>query len=84
MPTLRLRSAAEYSAAAQTLFKLSRDWLGHDFAEPPGISRVMAWDPGFGRPHGRGMRRAMGPAEITRGEKEMVAAVVSGVKACEY
>ena len=28
--------------------------------------------------------RAMGPGEFTRGEKEMVAAVVSGVNTCEY
>jgi AhpD family alkylhydroperoxidase len=26
----------------------------------------------------------MGPGEFTRGEKEMVAAVVSGANACEY
>jgi len=26
----------------------------------------------------------MGPGEFTRGEKEMVAAVVSAVNACEY
>jgi AhpD family alkylhydroperoxidase len=30
------------------------------------------------------MKRAMGPGEFTRGEKEMVAAAVSGVNACEY
>ena len=48
------------------------------------MSRVMAWDPGFGNPHGRAMKRAMGPGEFTRGEKEMVAAVVSGVNACPY
>lgn len=48
------------------------------------MSRVMAWDPEFGGPHGRAMKRAMGPGEFTRGEKEMVAAVVSGVNACEY
>jgi hypothetical protein len=84
MPTVRLRSAAEYPAAAQKLFVLSRAWFNHDFAEPPAMSRVMAWDPGFGGPHGRAMKRAMGPGEFTRGEKEMVAAVVSGVNACEY
>ena len=84
MPTVRLRSAAEYSTAAQKLFALSRAWFNHDFAEPPAMSRVMAWDPGFGGPHGRAMKRAMGPGEFTRGEKEMVAAVVSGVNACEY
>lgn len=84
MPTVRLRSAAEYPAAARKLFELSRAWFNHDFAEPPAMSRVMAWDPEFGGPHGRAMKRAMGPGEFTRGEKEMVAAVVSGVNACEY
>jgi hypothetical protein len=84
MPTVRLRSAAEYPAAAQKLFELSRAWFNHDFAEPPAMSRVMAWDPEFGGPHGRAMKRTMGPGEFTRGEKEMVAAVVSGVNACEY
>ena len=70
MPTVRLRSAAEYPAAAQKLFDLSRTWFNPDFAEPPAMSRAM--------------KRAMGPGEFTRGEKEMVAAVVSGVNACEY
>jgi hypothetical protein len=84
MPTVRLRKATEYSAEAQRLFELSKTWFGFDFAEPPAMSRVMAWDPGFGGPHGRAMRRAMGPGEFTRAEKEMVAAVVSGVNACAY
>src|SRR5205814_2374032 len=84
MPTVRLRSASEYPAAVRKMFDLSREWFNHDFKEPPAMSRVMAWDPGFGAPHGRAMKRAMGPGEFTRGEKEMVAAVVSGVNACEY
>jgi hypothetical protein len=84
MPTVRLRSAAAYPAVAQKLFELSRAWFNHDFAEPPAMSRVMAWDPEFGGPHGRAMKRAMRPGEFTRGEKEMVAAVVSGINACEY
>ena len=84
MPTVRLRSAAEYSTAAQRLFELSRAWFSHEFTEPPAMSRVMAWDPEFGGPHGRAMKRAMGPGEFTRGEKEMVAAAVSGVNACGY
>ena len=84
MPTVRLRSAAEYPAAAQKLFALSRAWFNHDFAEPPAMSRVMAWDPEFGGPHGRAMKRALAPGEFSRGEKEMVAAVVSGVNACTY
>jgi len=84
MPTVRLRSAAEYPAAAQKLFELSRAWFNHDFAEPPAMSRVMAWDPGFGSPHGRAMKRAMAAGEFTRAQKEMVAVVVSGVNACSY
>jgi hypothetical protein len=84
MPTVRLRDAAEYPDAAQALFALSRTWFGYDFPEPPAMSRVMAWDPEFGGPHGRAMKRAMTPGEFTRAEKEMVAAVVSGVNACQY
>ena len=84
MATVRLRKASEYPDAAQNLFELSKGWFNYDFAEPPAMSRVMAWDPHFGGPHGRAMKRAMAPGEFTRAEKEMVAAVVSGVNACEY
>ena len=84
MPTVRLREASEYPAAAQRMFELSKAWFSYDFPAPPAMSRVMAWDPGFGGPHGRAMKRAMGTGEFTRAEKEMVAAVVSGVNACNY
>jgi len=84
MATVRLRKASEYPESAQKLFELSKAWFGYDFVEPPAMSRVMAWDQHFGAPHGRAMKRAMAPGEFTRGEKEMVAAVVSGVNACNY
>jgi hypothetical protein len=84
MPTVRLRDASEYPAEAQRLFETSKGWFNHEFEEPPAMSRVMAWDPEFGGPHVRAMKRAMMPGEFTRGEKEMVAAVVSGVNACNY
>jgi hypothetical protein len=84
MPTVRLRKASEYPPSAQQLFETSKAWFKHDFAEPPAMSRVMAWDAKFGGPHGRAMKRAMAPGEFSRGEKEMVAAVVSGVNACPY
>jgi len=48
------------------------------------MSRVMAWDPEFGGPHGRAMKRVMPPGEFTRAEKEMVASAVSSVNACNY
>jgi hypothetical protein len=84
MPTVRLREASEYPEAARRLFELSKAWFDHDFKAPPAMSRVMAWDPDFGGPHGRAMKRAMAPGEFTRGEKEMVAAVVSGANSCTY
>jgi hypothetical protein len=84
MPTVRLRDASEYPDDARKLFELSRAWFGYDFEEPPAMSRVMAWDPELGGPHGRAMKRAMAPGEWTRAEKEMVAAVVSGANACSY
>lgn len=84
MPTVRLRDASEYPESARRLFELSKRWFDHDFKEPPAMSRVMAWDPEFGGPHGRAMRRAMTAGEFTRAEKEMVAAVVSGANACVY
>jgi hypothetical protein len=84
MPTVRLREASEYPEAARRLFELSKAWFDHDFKAPPAMSRVMAWDPDFGGPHGRAKKRAMAPGEFTRGEKEMVAAVVSGANSCTY
>jgi hypothetical protein len=84
MTTVRIRKASEYSQEAQLLFERSREWFNHDFSEPPAMARVMAWDMQLGGPHGRAMRRAMQPGEFTRAEKEMVAAVVSGVNACDY
>lgn len=84
MATVRIRDESEYSEEARKLFERSKEWFNHQFAQPPAMSRVMAWDMKFGGPHGRAMRRAMEPGEFTRAEKEMVAAVVSGVNACDY
>jgi hypothetical protein len=84
MPTVRLRDAAEYPESARKMFEASRAWFNHDFEQPPAMSRVSAWDPGFGGPHVRAMKRAMMPGEFSRAEKEMVAAAVSGVNACAY
>jgi hypothetical protein len=84
MPTVRIRDAAEYPEEARKLLELASTWFGHAFEQPPAMSRVMAWDPGFGAAHGRAMKRAMAPGEFTRAEKEMVAAVVSGDNACGY
>jgi hypothetical protein len=84
MPTVRLRDASEYPERAQKGFELAKGWFGYDFKQPPAMSRVMAWDPEFGGAHSRAMKRAAAPGEFTRAEKEMVAAMVSGVNACDY
>jgi hypothetical protein len=84
MPTVRLRDASEYPGPVQKLFDGAKAWFNHEFAEPPAMSRVMAWDTELGACHVRAMKRAMTPGEFTRAEKEMVAAVVSGVNACAY
>jgi hypothetical protein len=84
MPTVRLRDESEYPEPVRRLFETSKQWFNFDFKQAPDLSRVMAWDPHFGGPHGRAMKRAMAPGEFSRGEKEMVAAVVSGVNACSY
>jgi hypothetical protein len=84
MPTVRLRDESEYPEPTRRMFELSKQWFNHDFKVPPAMSRVMAWDPELGAFHGRAMKRAMTPGEFNRAEKEMVAAVVSGVNACAY
>ena len=84
MPTVRLRDASEYPEPIRRMFEVAKQWFAHDFATPPAMSRVMAWDPEFGGAHGRAMKRAMMPGEFSRAEKEMVAAAVSGVNACAY
>ena len=84
MPTVRIRDASEYPEATQKLFELAKSWFNYDFKQPPAMSRVMAWDPEFGAPHGRAMKRAAAAGEFTRAEKEMIAAAVSGINACEY
>ena len=64
MPTVRLRDASEYPLAAQKLFELSKLWFCYDFAQPPAMSRVMAWVAEFGGAHGRALLRAMSAGEF--------------------
>jgi hypothetical protein len=84
VPTVRIRDVSEYPKEVQQIFARANAWFNHAFAEPPAMSRVMAWDPEFGTPHGIAMRRAAEPGEFSRAEKEIIAAVVSGVNACDY
>ena len=66
MPTVRLRDASEYPERPPRGCSSCRKlWFNYDFPQPPAMSRVMAWDPEFGGPHGRAMKRAMAPGEFS-------------------
>ena len=84
MPTVRIREESEYPSESRKRFELSKQWFNFNFDAAPAMSRVMAWDLEFGSAHGRAMKRATADGEFSRAEKEMVAAVVSGVNGCEY
>src|SRR5262249_58326262 len=64
MPTVRLRDVEEYPESTRKLFEVAKAWFKYDFAQPPAMSRVMAWDPELGGFHGRAMKRAMAPGEL--------------------
>jgi hypothetical protein len=69
MPTVRLRDASEYPEPIRKMFEVAKQWFAHDFAAPPAMSRVMAWDPEFGGAHGRAMKRAMTPPASSAGPR---------------
>jgi len=48
------------------------------------MSRVLLTLPEFGRPYGRASRRAMTDGALSRGQKELIASIVSAINVCEY
>ena len=71
MPTVRLRYASEYPEPVRKMFELSKQWFSHDFSAPPAMSRVMAWDPEFGGPHGRAGGVNLRASEGKRGARPL-------------
>jgi hypothetical protein len=48
------------------------------------MSRVLLALPEFGRPYVRSSRRAMADGALRRGQKELIATMVSAINVCQY
>lgn len=84
MPTVRLRDLEEYPEPSRKRLRLEQAWFNVTLPAPTAMGRVLQWDPAFGNAHSRALKRVQESGEFSRAEKELVAAVVSGLNACEY
>ncbi len=66
----------------QKFCEATKTWFKVDFV--PKMSRVLLTLPEFGRPYGRASRRAMMDGALGRGQKELIASIVSAINVCEY
>jgi hypothetical protein len=82
METVRIPGHEELAPEDQRFCEASKEWFRIDFV--PKMSRVLLTVPEFGRAYGRASRRAMADGALSRGQKEMIASVVSAVNACAY
>ncbi|HEU5322760.1 MAG TPA: hypothetical protein VFX28_18275 [Methylomirabilota bacterium] len=82
METVRLREARELEPEDQKFCEATKAWFNVDFV--PKMSRVLLTVPEFGRPYGRSSRRAMADGALRRGQKELIATMVSAINACQY
>jgi hypothetical protein len=82
MEIVRLREAHEFDAEDQKFCEATKAWFRIDFV--PKMSRVLLTIPEFGRPYGRSSRRAMADGALSRGQKELIATMVSAINVCEY
>lgn len=82
MEIVRLRDAHELEPEDQKFCEATKAWFKIDFV--PKMSRVLLTIPDFGRPYGRSSRRAMADGALSRGQKELIATMVSAINVCEY
>lgn len=82
MEIVRITEASELSQEDQRFLEGTKRWFKIDFV--PKMSRVLLTVPEFGRPYGRASRHAMSDGALTRGEKELIAAMVSAINVCDY
>ena len=82
METVRITEAHELAPEDQKFCEATKAWFKIDFV--PKMSRVLLTVPEFGRPYGRASRRAMSDGALSRAQKELIAAIVSGINVCEY
>lgn len=82
MEIVRIAAAHELAPEDHPFLEATKSWFKIDFV--PKMSRVLLSLPEFGRPYGRASRRAMTDGALSRAQKEMIAATVSAINACEY
>lgn len=82
MEIVRIRETSELEAEDQKFCEATKVWFKIDFV--PKMSRVLLTLPEFGRPYGRASRRAMADGALGRGQKELIATMVSAINVCEY
>ena len=82
METVRITEAGELAPEDQKFCEATKAWFKIDFV--PKMSRVLLTVPEFGRPYGHASRRAMSDGALSRAQKELIAAIVSGINVCEY
>ena len=82
MEIVRIPEASELAPEDQPILEATKSWFKIDFV--PKMSRVLLTIPEFGRPYGRSSRRAMTDGALTRGQKELIATMVSAINVCEY
>jgi hypothetical protein len=79
---VRVTETTELASDDQEFCEATKAWFKIDFV--PKMSRVLLTVPEFGRPYGRASRRAMSDGALSRGQKELIAAMVSAINVCEY
>ena len=82
MEIVRVTEAHELTLEDQRFCEATKAWFKIEFV--PKMSRVLLTLPEFGRPYGRASRRAMMDGALSRGQKELIASIVSAINVCEY
>ncbi|MGH7266067.1 MAG: hypothetical protein ACREMB_14665 [Candidatus Rokuibacteriota bacterium] len=82
MEIVRIPESHEFPPEDQKFLEGGKAWFKIDFV--PKMSRVLRAVPEVGRPYTRASRRAMMDGALKRGQKELIAAVVSAINVCAY
>jgi hypothetical protein len=82
MEIVRVPEVHEFSPEDQKFLEAGKAWFKIDFV--PKMARVLRVIPEFGRTYGQASRRAMSDGALRRGQKELIAAIVSAINVCEY
>jgi hypothetical protein len=82
MEIVHVTDVKQLAPEDQNFCEATKAWFNVDFV--PKMTRVLLTLPEFGRPYGRASRRAMMDGALSRGQKELIASIVSAINVCEY